>query len=76
MINFENLIKYLLLFLVVTSSTYYIPSCNIINKHAIYIGLLASTTFVLLDKMFPHVIETDCSNHNCENYRNLNYQKY
>ena len=33
-----------------------IPNCSIMNEHAMYIGLLAGTTFVLLDKIFPHTI--------------------
>ena len=56
MINRQYLIKYFSLFLVVTASTYYIPNCSILNKHAIYIGLLAATTFVLLDRFMPHVV--------------------
>ena len=56
MINRQNLIKYFALFSVVTISTYYIPNCSILNKHAIYIGLLAATTFVLLDRYLPHVV--------------------
>ena len=56
MLNQNNLIKYVILFTVVTLSTYMIPNCSIMNEHAMYIGLLASTTFVLLDKFFPHTI--------------------
>ena len=56
MINIQNLLKYILLFSIVTTSTYYIPNCSIMNEHAIYIGLLASTTFVLLDRYMPHII--------------------
>ena len=56
MFNKENIIKYLILFTIVTLSTYMIPNCSIMNEHAMYIGLLASTTFVLLDKFFPHTI--------------------
>jgi hypothetical protein len=56
MFNKQNIIKYLILFSVVTLSTYMIPNCSIMNEHAMYIGLLASTTFVLLDKFFPHTI--------------------
>ena len=56
MINYTNLLKYIILFLVVTISTFYIPNCNIINEHSVYIGLLAATTFVLLDRLFPNVI--------------------
>ena len=56
MINIQNLLKYILLFSIVTTSTYYIPNCSIMNEHAIYIGLLAATTFVLLDRYMPHII--------------------
>ena len=56
MFNKQNIIKYLILFSVVTLSTYMIPNCSIMNEHAMYIGLLAITTFVLLDKFFPHTI--------------------
>ena len=55
-LNKNNLMKYIILFSVVTLSTYMIPNCSIMNEHAMYIGLLASTTFVLLDKFFPHTI--------------------
>ena len=54
--NINNFIKYIILFIVVTFSTFFIPSCNMINRHAVYIGLLASTTFVLLDKYYPTIV--------------------
>ena len=47
MLNTKNIIKYLILFSVVSLSTFMIPNCSIMNKHAMYIGLLAGTTFVL-----------------------------
>ena len=56
MFNQQNIIKYLILFSVVSLSTYMIPNCSIMNEHAMYIGLLAGTIFVLLDKFFPHTI--------------------
>ena len=38
-------------------STFYIPNCSIIKAcDAIYIGLLAATTFALLDRYLPHVV--------------------
>ncbi len=55
-INIQNLLKYTILFIVVTVSTFYIPNCSILNQHAGYIGLLAATTFVLLDRYMPHVV--------------------
>ena len=54
--NINNFIKYIILFVIVTFSTFFIPSCNMINRHAVYIGLLASTTFVLLDKYYPSIV--------------------
>ena len=56
MFNRHNVIKYLLMLIIVTSSTYYIPNCSIMNEHAIYIGLLAATTFILLDRYIPYVV--------------------
>jgi hypothetical protein len=59
MLNKNNLIKYLILFSIVTLSTFMIPNCSIMNQHAMYIGLLASTTFALLDKLYPHTVVLD-----------------
>jgi len=56
MINTKNIIKYIILLTVVTISTYYIPNCSIMNEHAIFIGLLAATTFAILDRYIPHVV--------------------
>jgi len=56
MINTKNLIKYIIILAVVTISTYYIPGCSIMNEHAIFIGLLAATTFATLDRYIPHVV--------------------
>jgi len=55
-INLNNLIKYLILFSIVTFSTFFIPGCSIMNQHAVYIGLLAGTTYVLLDKYYPSIV--------------------
>lgn len=59
MLNKKNLIKYFLMLFIVTLSTYFIPNCSIMNEHAIYIGLLAATTFVLLDRYSPYIIVID-----------------
>jgi hypothetical protein len=56
MLNKHNIYKYIILFIVVSLSTFMIPNCSILNLHAFYIGLLASTTFVILDKVFPHTV--------------------
>jgi len=54
-LNINNLIKYLIMFSIVTFSTFFIPNCSIMNEHAVYIGLLAGTTFILLDKYYPSI---------------------
>ena len=56
MLNTQNVLKYFLMLSIVSISTFYIPNCSIMNEHAIYIGLLAATTFVLLDRYIPHII--------------------
>ena len=64
MMNIQNLLKYFILFSIVTLSTYYIPNCSIMNEHAMYIGLLASTTFVLLDRYMPHIVIIETKDNN------------
>ena len=54
--NSKNIIKYLIMLTVVSISTFYIPNCSIINEHALYVGLLAATTFVFLDKLIPNIV--------------------
>jgi len=61
-INLNHLVKYIILFCVVSGSTFYIPNCNIINEHAVYIGLLAATTFAILDRFYPSVTFTKKEN--------------
>lgn len=61
-INKTNLIKYSIMFLVVTVASKIIPSCGVIQKHAIYIGLIASSTFALIDICFPNYILTQDPN--------------
>ena len=52
-------------------STFYIPNCSIMNEHAFYIGLLAATTFAILDRMFPDIVnECHCNGCNMEHYSN------
>jgi len=62
MLNNQNLIKYLIMLLIVSGSTFYIPSCSIINEHALYVGLLAASTFALLDRFIPHIVIVENKN--------------
>ena len=59
MFNKTHLIKYVVMFLVVTMATRIIPTCGVIQKHAVYVGLVASSTMVLLDICFPRVLLKD-----------------
>ncbi len=59
MLNTQNVLKYFLMVSIVSMSTFYIPNCSIMNEHALYIGLLAATTFVLLDRYMPHIVIVD-----------------
>ena len=68
MINIQNILKYFLMLSIVTISTYYIPNCSIMNEHAIYIGLLGATTFVLLDRYMPHIVIVDDKHNNIDRY--------
>ena len=63
MFNVQNVLKYFLLLSIVTISTYYIPNCSIMNEHAVYIGLLATTTFILLDRYMPHIVIIEQKHH-------------
>ena len=57
--NIKRLIKYLIMLFVVSMSTFYIPNCSVINEHAVYIGLLAATTFAVLDNCIPEKVVID-----------------
>ena len=63
MLNVQNIMKYFLMLSIVTISTFYIPNCSIMNEHAIYIGLLAATTFVLLDRYMPYIVIVEQPHH-------------
>jgi len=60
--NKTNLIKYSIMFLVVTFATKIIPSCGVLQQHAIYVGLIASSTFALIDICSPNYVLTQDRN--------------
>ena len=60
--NIQNIIRYIVLFLVVTISTKIIPTCGVLQNHAIYVGLIASTTMALLDMCYPNYIRIEDKN--------------
>lgn len=56
-LNFRNTIKYLIQFIVVTLATLVIPSCGVLRRHAVYVGLIGATTFAIIDMSFPNYID-------------------
>ena len=60
-IQTDHLLKYLILFAVITTSTFYIPTCGVLKKHAIYVGLLGASTFALLDMCYPNIYREESS---------------
>ena len=56
MIQINNFIKYLVLFLVTATATKVIPTCGVLKEHAIYVGLISASTFALIDICSPNVI--------------------
>ena len=62
MIHQKNLIKYLIMLLVVATATKIIPTCGVLQNHAIYVGLIASTTMALLDMCYPNYVRIDNQN--------------
>ena len=55
-LNKENLLKYVVLFAVVTLATLLIPTCGVLKSQAVMVGLVASTTFATIDMVYPHKV--------------------
>ena len=53
-LNKEHLLKYLCMFVVVSVSTLVIPTCGVLKSQAVMVGLLAATTFAIIDMTFPN----------------------
>ena len=60
--NSQNIIRYFVMFIVVTISTKIIPTCGVLQNHAIYVGLISSTTLALLDMCYPNYVRVDKNN--------------
>ena len=56
MFNKNNLMKYLIMFLVTSIATKIIPTCGVLKEHAIYVGLISASTFALIDVCSPQII--------------------
>ena len=55
-LNQQNIIRYVVMFFVVTISTKIIPTCGVLQNHAIYVGLIAASTLALLDMCYPNYV--------------------
>ena len=55
-INKKHLLKYLVMFVVVTVSTLIIPTCGVLQSQAVFVGLLASSTLAILDMIYPNKV--------------------
>lgn len=55
MVKNNNIVKYLIMFIVTTLSTKLIPTCGVLREHAIYVGLISASTFSLLDMCSPSI---------------------
>ena len=53
-LNKEHFIKYLLLLIVVTLATLVIPTCGVLKEQAVFVGLVAATTFAVIDIIYPN----------------------
>ncbi len=73
--NIHNLIKYLIMFIVTTISTFLIPTCGVLKNHAIYVGLISASTFALIDICSPHIVLNQNNNINSNILNENNYQK-
>ena len=60
-LNFQNIMRYFVMFVVVTVSTKIIPTCGVLQNHAIYVGLISATTLALLDMCYPNYVRIDKS---------------
>ena len=56
MFQINNLMKYLIMFLVTSIATKIIPTCGVLKEHAIYVGLISASTFALIDICSPNII--------------------
>ena len=53
-LNKEHLLKYLIMFVVVSGSTLVIPTCGVLKSQAVMVGLLGATTFAIIDMVYPN----------------------
>ena len=61
-LNFQNITRYIVMFVIVSISTKIIPTCGVLQNHAIFVGLIAATTQALLDMCYPNYIKFEEKN--------------
>ena len=52
----KRTMKYIIMFMVTALATKVIPTCGVLQQHAIYVGLISASTFALIDMCDPHVV--------------------
>ena len=58
-LNKDHLLKYMVMFIVITTATLVIPTCGVLRSQAATVGLLAATTFAILDMAYPKRVIID-----------------
>lgn len=66
-LNQQNIIRYIVMLVVVTVATKVIPTCGVLQNHAIYVGLIAASTLALLDMCYPNYVVDKRKEENKEN---------
>ena len=59
MFDLKNLIKYFIMFLVTSTATMIIPTCGVLKSQAISVGIVAATTFAIIDMNYPNYVYID-----------------
>ena len=54
--NNQNIIRYIIMFVIVTIATKIIPTCGVLQNHAVYVGLIGSSTMAILDMCYPNYV--------------------
>jgi len=66
--NQQNITRYIIMFVVVTVATKVIPTCGVLQNHAIYVGLISATTLSLLDMCYPNYVLDKKDNYHSFNH--------
>ena len=62
----KRTMKYVIMFIVTALATKVIPTCGVLQQHAVYVGLISASTFALIDMCDPHVVKgSDTASASC-----------